>query len=414
MLKFKALKENFKRLDKSGVVYTLVNFSIYAIYFLRALVVPKILDSYSYGIFSVFNLYLRFSTIFDLGSISYLQKEVAINLHNKKDYDYKLERQVVFLNVALVLISTIFFLLFNRDVTNKISLIDYSFWILIAVFSQLYVITTGILRSLEKFKILSKVLMANALLSTIIILFFFLSIKNIYLVYLVYLLSVFLPIIVFIIKFKLGSFFPLDFLSHSWPIFMYNILFYLYANIDKFTIKYAYTFLEFSTYSLYSTITTSVFMAVSLLWSMFYSKIFSKESNIAEKLDTINALIIFICLCALKVVYPLFFKLFPNYAENTQFYHVALAYAALVFFLPNTLIKYLNNKRTLFFVCSILIFHLCLVLLLIKFNQVLALLPFIAWLTYFFIEMLGVKNHNKLLLFVRILFSLLLVIVCIL
>lgn len=173
MIKAKLIKEYIKRLDKSGIIYTLVNFSIYGIYFLRALLVPKILDSYSYGIFSIFNLYLKFSTIFDLGSISYLQKEVAINLHNKNEYNSKLEKQVIVLNVSLVLISTIFFLLFNRDITGKIHFFDYAFWVSIAVFSQLFVIRTGILRSLEKFKLLSKVLLTNAIFSCLIIAFFF-------------------------------------------------------------------------------------------------------------------------------------------------------------------------------------------------------------------------------------------------
>ena len=414
MIKLDLIKESIKRLDKSGIVYTLVNFAIYAIYFLRALLIPKILDSYSYGIFSVFNLYVKFATIFDLGSISYLQKEVAISLHNKNEYSFKLERQVTFLNVVLVLISTFFFLLFNRDIANKIHFLDYLFWILIAVFSQLYTIKTGILRSLEKFKVLSKVLLTNALLSTIIVLFFFVNVKNIYLIYLVYLLGVFLPIIVFIVKFKFGSVFPFRFLSHSWPIFLYNILVYLYTNIDKFVVKHNYSFLEFSTYSLYSTITASVFMAVSLLWSMFYSRIFSKKSDIAERLDTVNVLMIFMGLCILKTMYPVFGKLFPSYLENVQFYNVSLQYAALVCFLPNTLIKYLNDKRALFFVCSILVLHLGLVFFINSLHEFLLLLPLTSWLTYFFIEIIGIKSHNKLLLFVRILISILLVLVCIL
>jgi hypothetical protein len=412
--KLDLIKERVKRLDQHGVIYTFVNFFIYGLYFVRALVIPKILDSYSYGIFSVFNLFLKFSTIFDMGSISYLQKEVAINLHAKNAYDNKLERQVVFLNIVLVLVSTFFFLLVNRDIADKIHFLDYVFWILIAVFSQLYVIKTGILRSLEKFKLLSKVLVANALLTIVIISFFFLDVRNIYLIYLVYLLSMLLPVVFFAAKFNVGSLFPFRFLAHSWPIFLYNILVYLYVNIDKFIIKDIYSFLEFSTYSLYSAITTSVFMAVSLLWSMFYSKIFSKKSDIAERLDTANAFIIFICLCMLKFLYPVFGHLFPDYAENFQFFNVSLQYAALACFLPNSLIKYLNNRKALFSVCSILVLHSVLIVLLKDSSNFLRLLPFLSWGSYFLIEILGVRSHNKLLFLARVLLSILVVLVCIL
>ncbi len=414
LFKFDFIKESIRRLDKGGIVYTILNFSIYGVYFLRALIIPKLLDSYSYGIFSVFNLYLRFVTIFDLGSISYLQKEVAVDLHNQNGYNHKLERQVIFLNIGLVLISTVFFLLFNRDVTGKIHLFDLLFWISIAAFSQMYVIKTGVLRSLEKFKVLSKVLLTNALLSTVIVIFFVLKVSNIYFIYLVYLLSVFLPVIILVLKTKFGSLLPLDFLAHSWPIFLYNILMYMYVSIDKFIIKHIYSFLDFSTYSLYSTIITSIFMAVSLLWSMFYSRIFSKKSDVSEKLDTVNILIIFLCVCLLKVAYPLFHKFFPNYTENINFYNVSLQYAALVYFLPNTLIKYLNNKKALILVCLILALHICLVLLLTKFDVFLLFIPLISWLTYFFLEILAGKRHNKLLQLARVLLSILLVLVCIL
>jgi O-antigen/teichoic acid export membrane protein len=414
LLNLSTIKGQLKRLDKSGIVYTFVNFFIYAIYFLRALAIPKILDSYSYGIFSVFNLYLRFSTIFDFGSISYLQKEVAVNFHNSSDYDYKLERQVIFLNATLVLISTFFFFLFNRDVTGKLELLDYFLWIAVAIFSQMFVISTGILRSLERFQLLSKVLLTNAILSTIIIAFFFLDISNIYLIYLVYLLSMFLPLIIFILKFRLGSIFPLHFLTKAWPIFAYNILFYLYANIDKFTVKSTFSFLEFSTYSLYSTIITSIFMAVSLLWSMFYSRMFRSKSDLAEKLDTVNASIIFLCVCGVTIVFPLFTKIFPGYSANLQFYKIATQYAALVFFLPNTLIKYLNEKATLIFVCCILALHIGLVFLISSFALILDFLPFISWLSYFGIELLGIRSHDKLLFSVRLVISILLVLLCIL
>ncbi len=414
MFTLNTIKRQFKQLDKSGIVYTLVNFFIYAIYFLRALAIPKILDTYSYGIFSVFNLYLRFSTIFDFGSISYMQKEVAVNFHSSRDYDHKLERQVIFLNTTLVLVSTFFFFLFNRDVTGKLQLLDYFLWIAIAIFSQMFVISTGILRSLEKFRLLSKVLLTNAILSTLIIAFFFLDIRNIYLIYLVYLLSMFLPLIIFALKFRWGSIFPLRFLTKASPIFAYNILFYLYANIDKFTIKNTFSFLEFSTYSLYSTVITSMFMAVSLLWSMFYSRMFKSKSDLAEKLDTVNASIIFFCVCGVTFAFPLFAKIFPAYSPNEQFYKIATLYAALVFFLPNTLIKYLNEKATLIFVCCILALHIGLVFLINSVASILNFLPFISWLSYFGIEMLGIRNHDKLLFSTRLIISILLVLLCIL
>lgn len=155
-------------------------------------------------------------------------------------------------------------------------------------------------------------------------------------------------------------------------------------------------------------------MAVSLLWSMFYSKIFSQKSDIAERLDTANVLIIFICTCILKVLYPLFYRLFPNYQENIHFYNVALQYAALIYFLPNTLIKYLGDKRTLISICCIILLHLCLVFSSNFFGKALELLPMISLFTYLCIEILGLRNNNKLLFSVRVLISILLAIVCIL
>lgn len=155
-------------------------------------------------------------------------------------------------------------------------------------------------------------------------------------------------------------------------------------------------------------------MAVSLLWSMFYSRIFSKKRDIAERLDSVNALIIFLSVILLKLIFPIFYMFFPNYIENINFYNVSLQYAALVYFLPNTLIKYLNDKRSLILVCLILALHLCLVLVLSELGVFLVLLPLISWFTYLFIEILGIRRHNKLLLIVRVLLSILLVIVCIL
>lgn len=405
-------KRVIRAFDKGGAIYTGVNFLIYAIYFVRALLIPKILDSHAYGIFSMFNLYLRFTTIFDMGSVSYLQKEVATNFQKGGEYDHQLERQIVVLNTALIFISTIFFLLFNRDITGELTAFDYLFWISIAVFSQIYVIRTGILRSLEQFSFLSKLVLVNAGLSLSIVLFYAFGIKNIYLIYATYLLSVFLPVILFIIRIRFRLELPLKIIRNSWPIFLYNILFYLYANIDKFSIKSNSVFLQFSVYALYSTIVTAILMAVSLLWSMFYSKLFNAKSNLSETLDTVNVMIIFCVVCVLKLAYPLLIHFFPDYLHNKSYYNIAILYAALVYFLPNTLIKYLNDRRSLLYICAILCFHLLGIALINYFNQFWTLIPFSCLATYLLFELVGFRQSKKMLLTGRVLVALLLVWIC--
>jgi O-antigen/teichoic acid export membrane protein len=407
-------KRAISAFDKGGAIYTGINFLIYAIYFVRALLIPKILDSHAYGVFSMFNLYLRFTTIFDMGGVSYLQKEVATNFQKGGEYDHQLERQVVVLNTALVFVSTIFFLLFNRDIAGQLTTFDYLFWISIAVFSQIYVIRTGILRSLEQFSFLSKLVLINAGLSLSIALFYIVGIKNIYLIYATFLLSVFLPVVFFLIRIKFRPELPLKIIRHSWPIFLYNILFYLYANIDKFSIKSNAAFLQFSAYALYSTIVTAILMAVSLLWSMFYSKLFNLKSNLSETLDTVNVIIVFCVVCVLKLTFPLLIHFFPDYLHNKNYYNIAILYAALVYFLPNTLIRYLNDRRSLLYICAILCFHLLGIALINYFNQFWTLIPFSCMATYLLFELVGFRQSRKTLLAVRILVSLLVAWICLL